>query len=164
LTNSITILDQLIRQAYGGEPGRDGVAWHGPSLMKLLDGVTAEMAARKPIGHFHSIWELVLHIAQWDEICSRRLRGENISTTTGDPEDWPEVQTVSEQAWSAALERLKRSQAALLEAIGILAPEQLLETVPGWGWSKYLMIHGTLHHDLYHAGQIALVRKVVELG
>jgi uncharacterized damage-inducible protein DinB len=164
MTSSTTILGQLIQQAYQGEPGRNGVAWHGPSLLKLLDGVTAEMAAQKPVGHFHSIWELVLHIAQWDDICCRRLTGENISTTTGDPEDWPTVEAVSEQAWSETLERLKGSQAALLEAVAALAPEQLLETVPGWGWSKYLMVHGTLHHDLYHAGQIALIRKVVELA
>ena len=77
---------ELLQQAYQGEAGCDD-GWHGPSLHKLLDDVTAEKAWLRSIPTGHDIWELVLRIAAWDEICARRLRGEVILATTGSPED-----------------------------------------------------------------------------
>src|SRR6266853_1935870 len=70
-TEAARIADQL-RRAF------DGTAWHGPSLMELLDGVDAATAAAKPLAKVHSIWELVLHIAAWDAAGYRRLSGEKI--------------------------------------------------------------------------------------
>jgi uncharacterized damage-inducible protein DinB len=160
--HSIHDIHALMLQAYRGEPGRTGaVAWHGPSLDQLLDGVTAAMAIAKPIAGGHSIWELVLHIAKWDEICGRRLQGELILTTTGDAEDWPARTSSDEAAWQKTLDRLRKSQQDLLQAVAALSPEDLDKKVPGWDWSNYLMVHGTLHHDLYHAGQIALLRRAL---
>jgi uncharacterized damage-inducible protein DinB len=151
-------LAELLRQAYEGEPGRDS-GWHGPSLRALLAGVTAEEARRRPLDERHTIWELVVHMAAWDEICVRRLAGEVILATTGSPEDWPAVTATSAEAWEDAVGRLRRAQAALVEAVRGLTDAQLEATVPGWEWSNHLMIHGTVHHDLYHAGQIALLKK-----
>jgi uncharacterized damage-inducible protein DinB len=140
-------------------PRRDS-AWHGPSLRALLLGVSAEEATRKPIPGAHSIWELVLHIAVWDEICTRRLQGEVIRATTGSPEDWPEgVGETNEARWQEAVARLFRAQAELARAVEALPEERLEDRVPGWPWTNHLMIHGTLHHDLYHAGQIALLKR-----
>ena len=156
-------IHELMRQAYRGEPGRtDATAWHGPSLDKLLEGVTAAMALARPIAGAHSIWELALHIAQWDEICARRLRGEFIPTTIGDPEDWPALPEPNESSWQETLVRLRRSQDEFLSEVEKLAPEDLEKIVPGWTWTNFLMIHGTLHHDLYHAGQIALLRRTLQ--
>src|SRR3979411_2158083 len=100
------IISELMRQAYAGEKS-NSTAWHGPSIRQLLTGVGASNAARKPIANGPSIWELVLHIAQWDSICARRLAGEDIRLTTGDPEDWPALPAVSEDSWNATLKRLK---------------------------------------------------------
>lgn len=151
-------LAALVRQAWGGEPGSDD-AWHGPSLRKLLEGVGAEEAARHPIAGAHSIWELVLHIAVWDEICARRLAGERIDATTGSPEDWPAAEAATEEAWRRALDRLARAQAGLAQAAEAFDGRRLGDTVPGWSWTHHRMLHGTLHHDLYHAGQIAVLRR-----
>ena len=152
----------LILQAYRGEAGRsDATAWHGPSLDKVLDGVTTEMALARPFAGGHNIWELVLHIAQWDSICARRLRGESIPTTTGDSDDWPALPGADEPSWQATLVRLRRSQEELLSEVEKLDTEDLDKQVPGWTWTNYLMIHGTLHHDLYHAGQIAILRRAL---
>jgi uncharacterized damage-inducible protein DinB len=156
--NETARLAALLRQACDGEPGRDD-AWHGPSLKKVLQGVGAAQASRKPISGGHSIWELVLHIAVWDEICARRLEGEVIHATTGSPEDWPEVGETSEARWQEARARLLRAQAELARVVESLAEERLAEPVPGWDWPNHLMIHGTLHHDVYHAGQIALLKR-----
>ena len=158
--NEIARATELLRQAWHGEPGkRDG--WHGPSLDKLLDGVDAVQAAARPIAGAHSIWELVLHLAVWDEVCARRLRGETVDKTTGSPGDWVEVGATTPAAWQAARERLTRAQDELLAALAALDSAALDAPSPGRSWSQYTQAHGTLHHDLYHAGQIALLRKAL---
>ena len=158
--NEIGRLIELLRQAYEGEPGRED-GWHGPSLRKLLVDVTAEQAAGRPVADGHSIWELVLHIAVWDEICARRLRGERVPATTGSPEDWPAVGETTEAAWQLVLQRLASAQRALIKTVHGLRESVLDEPAAGCQWTNYLMIHGTLHHDLYHAGQIGLLKRAL---
>jgi uncharacterized damage-inducible protein DinB len=159
--SEIERMSALLRQAWRGEPGkRDG--WHGPSLDALLDGLDAEQAAARPIAGAHSIWELVLHLAVWDEIAARRLEGETTDMTTGSPGDWVETGATTPEAWRAALARLRRAQDALLAAVERLPPAALDQLSPGRAWTQYTQAHGTLHHDLYHAGQIALLRRALE--
>lgn len=150
---------ELMRQCYFGASGKS-TAWHGPSVWQLLDGVKAAEAACRPAPDVHNIWELVLHIAKWDVICARRLRGEDIRITTGDPGDWPPLPAFSNESWIATLQQLTTAQEDLLTTVAAMEDEQLMHTVPHYGWTNYLMIHGTLHHDLYHAGQIGLLRKL----
>ena len=155
-------LAALLAQAYFGEPDRtDGIAWHGPSVQRVLEGTTATSASFRLEGG-HSIWEITLHIAFWDEICRRRLEGEAIALTTGDPGDWPDCPAPTEEAWEATRHRLRRAQVALVDAVARLGANDLLGQTPGCVWTHHTMVHGTLHHDLYHAGQIAILRRVLE--
>jgi uncharacterized damage-inducible protein DinB len=146
------ILDQLDR-AFAGE------AWHGPALQELLDGVSAEDASRHPVSGAHSVWELVNHIAAWNLIVRRRLAGEDIEVT---PEiDWPPVWEINEVAWTRTREHVKESRDLLRGAIQQLRDEQLNQQVAGKDHSMYVMLHGTVQHDLYHAGQIAILKKAL---
>jgi len=146
------ILDQMDR-AFAGD------AWHGPSLMALLEGVSAEDAARRPIAQAHSIWELVNHIRAWNEIVERRLRNEIVKVT---PEmDWPAVPLASDVTWKRALDALKKSRAQLRRTVEQLEDAQLNENPPGLPDSRYVLLHGLVQHDLYHAGQIAVLKKAL---
>ncbi|MGB0035073.1 MAG: DinB family protein [Candidatus Acidiferrales bacterium] len=147
------ILDQMDR-AFSGE------AWHGPSLMQLLEGVDAESAATRPIGKAHSIWELVNHVTAWNNIVQHRLSGEKVDVT---PEmDWPGVWEVNEVGWERSLENLKECRAKLRRAVELLRDDQLDDRVPGDKESFYVLLHGLVQHDLYHAGQIAILKKALE--
>jgi uncharacterized damage-inducible protein DinB len=146
------ILDQFDR-AYRGE------AWHGPSLRALLDGVTAQDAAKHPVQGAHSIWEVVNHLAAWHQIVRRELAGEAIEVT---PEmDWPPVWEVSEVAWRRALDVLDESRKRLRTDAETLKEAQLNETPASQKYSRYVMLHGLVQHDLYHAGQIAILEKAL---
>ncbi len=159
MTESPHTLAALLEQAYFGEPDRgDGIGWHGPSVQRIVEDIGFETASLRPEAG-HTIWALVLHIAVWDEICARRLAGEVIAITTGDPGDWPDVGERTEAAWRTARDRLHAAQIGLIEIVKRLEPEALLEKTAGCGWTNHTMIHGTLHHDLYHAGQIAMLRR-----
>ena len=83
----------------------EGNAWHGPSLMELLEDVNAEKAALKKIEDAHSIWEIVNHIIVWMNVVAKRVKGEIVNVTP--EEDWANVNEFSEQAWQNTIEKLK---------------------------------------------------------
>lgn len=151
MTEIERIADQL-RRAHEGE------AWHGPALNEILKGVTAEAAARRPIASAHSIWEIVLHVGVWESVVRRRLSGEVIGDLPPE-QDWPAVHETSEGAWKQALAALDRGHAELQKAVMRITDRQLAEPVPGPEYTVYFMLHGTVQHALYHAGQIALLKK-----
>jgi len=153
------IVDQLERE-HAGDP------WHGSPLSVILEGITWEQAAARPVAAAHSIWELVLHMAAWKNEVRHRLSGE----PAREPEegDWPAVGAVSPDTWTAALERLELAHRLLVSAVKDF-PEQNLyipindarEQVPGAGTTYYELLHGIVQHDVYHAGQIAVLKKGV---
>ena|SRR5271165_4420348 len=148
------IADQL-RRAFDGE------AWHGDSLFEILNGVTPAQAAARPIKSAHTIWELLLHIAAWDGAVLRRLGG--VAVTLSDAENFPSVMDSSEAAWRAALAEVRRVHEELIAAVAGLPDSRLDEMVPGKPgahYTFYYMLHGVVQHELYHAGQIALLKKM----
>jgi uncharacterized damage-inducible protein DinB len=142
------ILDQLNR-AYGGE------AWHGPALRELLEDVTETEATAHPIAGAHSIIELVAHVRVTMDLVSTRLAGTAKELTT--EEDWSDLTKTS---WAAALEELDHAESRVCDAVARLKPEDLDAIVVGRSYSTYVMLHGLVQHNLYHAGQIAILKKV----
>lgn len=145
------IADQLQRAFYGS-------AWHGPALMELLEDVDAVTAAAKPLAGVHSIWELLLHVAAWDEAALTRLRGSKCQPS-GDA-NFPPVTKPDEAAWRKAVAAAKHMHDRLVKAVSALPDERLRDRVPGKRYDFYHMLHGIVQHELYHAGQIAILKKV----
>jgi uncharacterized damage-inducible protein DinB len=157
MTEIERLADQLERAFY-----RD--AWCGPSLLETLEGVTAERAAARPLARAHSIWEIVAHLSGWKRVVHRRLEGELVRL----PEegDWPPVTDTSEQSWQETLAKLKARHDALLIAVRSLDDARLGDVLitdtsreTGGGVSCYVTLHGVAQHDLYHGGQISLLKK-----
>lgn len=144
------ILEQL-RRTY------DGDAWYGSSLRALLADVDAATAAARPIPSAHTIWELVRHLAVWLMAVRRRLAGEPVDYT-GDA-DWPAMPAPTKAAWLATLDVLEQSQRALEHVVEGMPAAALHELVPGKRYTAAVMLHGVVQHAVYHAGQIALVKK-----
>ncbi|HEV8486831.1 MAG TPA: DinB family protein [Blastocatellia bacterium] len=135
----------------------EGNAWHGPALKELLSDVSAAQAAAKPLPAAHSIWEIVLHIAGWQGVASQRLKGESVAEPMFG--DWPAVTDKSPESWEKALTRLGSAQDELITQISRLSESALQETAAGTDYSVYFMLHGVIQHTLYHAGQIALLKR-----
>jgi uncharacterized damage-inducible protein DinB len=154
MSEATRIADQL-RRAFAGE------AWHGDSVFEILNGVTAAQAATHPIKNAHSVWELVLHIAAWDGAVLRRMGG--VAVTLSDAENFPEVKDASNAAWRGALAQVRRVHEDLVKTVAALPDSRLDEVVPGKEgahYTFYYMLHGVVQHELYHAGQIALLKKI----
>ena len=146
-----TLIAEQLRRAFEGE------AWHGPALLELLGDVDAATAAAKPLPEVHSIWELVLHIAVWDGVASRRLAGEKCQPTG--TANFPVVPRPAEAAWRKAVTQAKRMHDVLVRTVASLPESRLRERVPGKKYDFYFMLHGIAQHELYHAGQIAILKK-----
>jgi len=149
------ILDQS-RRAF------EGTAWHGPSLMMILDGITHSQAASRPLSEAHSIWELVFHIAAWERAGLRRLGGDPANLS--DAEDWPTVADTSEEAWEQTRKTLKQGHDEFQEAVSKLDDSGLDQLLVGGPASVYGTLHGIIQHTLYHAGQIAMLKKALTEG
>lgn len=136
----------------------DGGAWHGPALLELLAGIDAKTASARPLPGAHSIWELVLHIAAWDDAVNRRIVLRK-AIQLKMRRNFPPVTDHSPAAWKKAVVYVKETHAALLKTVRGLSSERLRERVPGKRYDIAFMLHGVAQHELYHAGQIALLKK-----
>lgn len=138
-----------------------GPMWHGPALLEVLHGVSAEQAAHPPGPAAHSIWELVLHVAVWAEIARERMRG----ASPGSPrpaDDFPAPGAVTDERWSAAIARLDASYRSLSAATAELSDDDLRQVVRNTDprHSVRAMLHGVIEHGTYHGGQMALIKRM----
>ncbi len=146
------ILD-LLDRAYKKE------AWYGPGLLETLKGVNASLAAKRPPHGAHSIWELVEHVASWNELVAKRLEGQKITYT---PEyNFPPVpKNPSPAAWKKSLTRLARTQAHFRREVARFPVAKLGRRRPKPESVWNVLIHGQIQHGVYHAGQIAMLRRM----
>lgn len=144
----------------------DGDPWFGPPVLGVLRDVNAAAAASRPIPDAHSVWEIVLHMMAWTKETVRRLRG----AAHGPPPegDWPMVGRADPAAWHEALADLRRAHEELACTLADLEDPDLGRQVGGAQTDSqgnpvtlYRTVIGLLQHDAYHAGQIALLKKLV---
>jgi hypothetical protein len=154
MTKGLTRIDDELRRAY------DGDCWHGPPLREILKDITAATAAARHPRLVHSIWALVNHLAVWVEVVALRIV-EWRPIESPDAGDFPPVTDTGDAAWAAALDDLDRRHRALLAVVAGLDEAKLGAIVPGKDYPVVAMLHGTVQHYAYHAGQIALLKKLV---
>jgi hypothetical protein len=132
--------------------------WHGPNLKQSIKGITAKQAAWRPRPGRHNIWEVTLHAAYWKYAVRRRieggkrgsfaLKGSNFFTR-------PEKGKLNEAAWSADKKLLEREHRALHgRAAKVLRTARAAKLLP--------QLYGVAFHDIYHAGQIRLLRRLMQ--
>lgn len=154
MTREVHRLEEQLRRALEGE------AWHGPSLLELLAGVSAAQAASHPIAGAHGIWELVLHLASDYELVLRRWAGDGRQLTA--EEDWPACPASTEENWQQTVHDLERLNRRLRQAVREFPDERLDDPlVPESPHTAYAQFIGVTQHNLYHAGQIALLKRAL---
>jgi len=146
--DSTALLLRIIDQAY--EQG----AWHGPNLKQSLRGVSAKDAAWRPQPGRHNIWEIAVHAAYWKYVVRRRLRGDPRGSFPLSGSNWfARPISPTEKAWRADRALLEQEHKKLRQAVGNLGHTGLR----GVSWD---VVFGVAFHDVYHAGQIRLLRRL----
>ncbi|HEX9704799.1 MAG TPA: DinB family protein [Gemmatimonadales bacterium] len=155
----IRLLLEVVEQAFRAP------SWHGTPLWGSLRGITPREALWRPRADRHCIWEIALHTAYWKCMVRRRLlRDADISLPRA-PSNWPRTPARPTAAgWHADRALLAAEHAQLIRAIAGLAPADLGRR--GWRskWSNVQHIYGIASHDLYHAGQIQLLKRLGRSG
>ncbi len=154
--STITLLHHLVDQAYSRP------AWHGPNLRNSLRGLTAAHASWRPAAGRHNIWEIMLHAAYWKHIGVRRLRGGDVAPFPRKGTNWfasPEV--VDPRAWRQDLNLLDLMHREFCQALDGVRERDLNKPARGSKQSNLEIIMGVATHDLYHAGQIRILRRLL---
>ena len=151
--NEVKFLRDQIETTFKGD------SWHGPSLMKTLEGVDLEQASARPLGERHTIWELVDHTTFWLEAILDSLKDKAMPDPTMEV-NWPRMGS-TEEHWSQSLMRLEAAVNMVLDELAGWSDEDLERMVPGKDYTFKQMLHGAVHHNLYHAGQIAILNRKV---
>lgn len=154
-TTQIDSLLFLLDQSYNTK------AWHGTNLRGSIRGLTAKKAAWRPSPGRHSIWETVVHCAYWKYIVRRRILKEKKGSFPIKGSNWFSRSTnLTEQAWKQDIKLLESCHASLIKAIVTLHERDLSRTPPGSKVSNLAIITGIASHDVYHAGQIQLLKRL----
>lgn len=136
-------------------------AWHGPSVSEALLGVDAATAAFRAAPGTHSIAEIARHVEHTQQVVLQRIQGRG--RLTGDEENWPTVpDPLSDAEWSAIRHRLHLGAAALERAMSAFPLEQLEAPLVDGGTSASNNMLGHAQHNAYHAGQIMLIKKLLQ--
>ena len=143
------LIDQ-IRTTFNGD------SWHGPNLVKTLKGVDIEQARERTVEERHTIWELTDHITFWLEEVDKSVKDKKNLDHSG--EDWPRMGATMEE-WEQSVRRLEAAVNMLVDDLATWKNSDLEITVPGANFTFKQMLHGTIHHNLYHAGQINIIKK-----
>ena len=137
-------------------------AWHGPNLRGSIRGVTAREAALSPRAGRHNIWDIVVHAAYWKYAVRRKLLGEKRGSFSLPGSNWFDRPTDrGEKAWRADVALLDREHQQLRKAVSSFQPENLDRRPHGSKSSARRLIAGIALHDVYHAGQIQLIKRLV---
>ncbi|MGH7492258.1 MAG: DinB family protein [bacterium] len=153
----IAVLLALLDQAF------DHKAWHGTNLKGSIKGIDANAAAWRPAPDRHNVWEIVVHAAYWKYAVWRRLRGEKRGSFPLQGSNWfprPADPAAVESAWKTDTKLLNEMHNVLRESLVGLSSRDLHHTPKGSKFSNLAMIAGIASHDLYHAGQIQLLKRL----
>jgi hypothetical protein len=139
----------------------DRVSWHGTNLRGSIRGVTPRQAAWRPRPGRHNIWELVVHAAYWKYVAWRRLTAATRGSFAIDGSNWfvrPQHNTL--KAWRDDIALLEQTHRTLRAAVAGMRPRDLDRTPPRSKVSMRALVTGAAAHDLYHAGQIQLLKRL----
>ena len=137
--------------------------WYGGATpLGCLRGVTAVQAAWQPSPGRHSIWALTLHLAYWKYAVKRILEDAPKGGFPRSPANWPQVpDAADEKSWKTDRTLLRSEHERLVQAVRELSPRQLDKKAPGSGNYRYIdLLFGVVTHDVYHVGQIQMLKRL----
>lgn len=154
--NEIQYLVQIYQDAYNGDP------WFGRSIKKILAEIKAGTAVEKPNGQ-HSILELLYHMINWREFTISKLeKGNESGAKHFENNDWGHYDHTDPTLWKKGLKRLETSQDRLIALLKKLNETALTAKVADRRYDVRYLLYGAMQHDIYHLGQIAYVKKLLE--
>jgi uncharacterized damage-inducible protein DinB len=157
MPSAVDLLLSQLDQAF------DRKSWHGTNLRGSIRGLDVDVALHRPAPKRRCIWEIVVHAAYWKYTVRRRLLQEKRGSFPLKGSDWfPLPEDPSDEAWRAEIALLEEMHRTLRAAVAELRPANLEFTPPGSEVSNLHLVSGIIAHDVYHAGQIQLLKRLAQ--
>lgn len=154
MSQEINRIKDMVRRHYDGE------TWHGPSLIETLSDVSPEQAVKRLLPNTHNIAETLAHVTAWRTFVLEKLTGgDSYDIVLNSEDDWKKMDSLTAGDLHDLLVGLADSQTELLDVLETVNDRRLLDIVPGRKYSYYTLLHGFIQHDIYHSGQISLLKK-----
>jgi uncharacterized damage-inducible protein DinB len=128
----------------------------------LLSEISPEIGLKRPNGTLHSIADLVWHMVNWRKFTIDRIKPSGSSLETFEKNDWKELDLTNKSTWVEGLNELQKSQHDLIELLDTLDDSILKSPVPDREYNMKILLYGVVQHDIYHAGQIAYIKKLFD--
>lgn len=154
----LTLLLSILDEAF------DARSWHGTTLRGSLRGLTSREASWRLAAGRHNIWEVVLHCAYWKYTVRQRLTGGTRGSFALEGSNWferPAVGHDDEKAWRTDVALLSAEHRQLRDAVSSTSRARLHDPIGRGRSSPAFLIRGIAAHDLYHAGQIQLIKRLL---
>jgi len=135
----------------------NGDAWHGDAMWRILDDISPEAAAARPLPTTHTIWEIVMHMMFWEDVATRRFAGERAGLV--EERNFPPMPGATDENWQQTLDELRASNHSFREALARFDTARLGNLSAAGKRTFYDEAHGLIEHHIYHLGQIAMLKK-----
>lgn len=144
------------KEVYNGNP------WYGETIASKLNGIANDLAFVRPMEDVHSIAEVVAHMTYWRKSLIGRLnKDESFNASVESEDNWRDPSLLRQEGWDKVRADFEASQEAVVEALS-RQPATILETEYSEGYTFEYLIQGVIDHDIYHLGQIGLIRKIIK--
>lgn len=138
--------------------------WYGPSVVEVISGVTSKLAQARLTGNTHSIAEIIYHMTTWRIFAVKKLQGDADFEIVDKEKNWKTFPYFDDLDWEALQMELSLSQDELVTVLEGMEDDSYLDKiVPGYDYDYYTLIQGIINHDIYHLGQISIIKKGVKL-
>lgn len=155
MNDRITQYLNHFKAVHNGEP------WYGDDITSKLDGVTDDTAFIRPVEGVHSIAEVVAHMTYWRmSLISRLKRDASFKASVESDDNWRDPSVLRVEGWTRIREAFETSQQIIIELLS-RQPAEILDTEYEKGRTFDYLVEGIIDHDVYHLGQIGLIRKMV---
>lgn len=139
----------------------EGEVWHGPSIKEILVDMTAQDALRRVTPKSKNIAEYLIHITNWRIFALEKLTGgDSYDIILNSEADWSVINELDEKGWAEILQNYEEAQTELLEVVDTYTNAKLEAIVPGRKYTFYTLLHGVIHHDIYHSGQMMMLKRL----
>lgn len=157
MKSELALLTDQFRQVYEKDP------WYGTSVKAILDSLSPAVVFDPPAPNVHSIAELVAHVMSWRRFLQNRLTSDSVYIPAQEETfDWRKIANNQANAWEELREQLDLNQQQLLELLEQKDDSLLDQSVAAKPYTFRYLIHGVLHHDIYHLGQISLINRMYQ--
>ena len=155
MTNELALLLRIMDEGFYRK------AWHGTNLRGAIRGLTVSEAAWRPSPERHNIWEIVVHAAYWKYAVRRRIQGGKRGSFVLKGSNWfPRGKDMDSTLWQEDIRLLEHEHRLLREAAAALPDSRLHTKAPGGSVAFSTLLYGVSHHDVYHAGQIQVLKRL----